>query len=486
MSATERRPRALVVTYHFPPDANIGTMRTLRVVRQLAQQGLDVTVLTSHPQTYRPGTPVDDSLLLRVPSSVRVVRARSYRGFETLKSLARRGTAVPGTGQVPGTTGLRLPAVSSSAPAARRSPLLQVLDVIDAALAIPDQEAAWLLPAITRGVTTCARWRPDVIYSSAPAWTGQLVAGALAAALRCPWVADFRDPWGRAPWRGDRFRFAVAAARGLEHLVVRRADKIVFVSQGNRTEFADHYGPQVASKFEVVPNGCDISEFDDVPRPPVETDRFTLLHAGSLYAGRTPVPLLRAIHAAIHQGIVDPERFRLRFLGANALGMSELTTLCQDLGLSRLVEFAPRVSRAESLQAMMSASSLLLLQPGHSVAVPAKVYEYLAAGRPILAIAEGETADIVEASGVGIVAASTDEAGIVRALEALLRRARGPVTAAPRDLFDGNARAAEIAAIIGATMGPGDVSERHASRHTGVPTLSEPATKTLARSEPCK
>src|SRR4029078_1137106 len=84
-----------------------------------------------------------------------------------------------------------------SRPAKRqRGVVLRAVDAVDAALAIPDQESAWLLPAVSTGLRLFARWRPDVIYSTAPPWTGQLVARALALACRRPWVADFRDPWG--------------------------------------------------------------------------------------------------------------------------------------------------------------------------------------------------------------------------------------------------------------------------------------------------
>ena len=108
------------------------------------------------------------------------------------------------------------------------------------------------------------------------------MARALATALRCKWVADFRDPWSRAPWRGDRFRFSIRAAEILERQVVRRADRILFVARGNHDDFAAHDGPVVARKFHVIPNGCDTQEFDALRQTPVApNDVCVLLHAGS-------------------------------------------------------------------------------------------------------------------------------------------------------------------------------------------------------------
>ena len=449
MMGNPARPRVLIVAYDFPPHAAIGTMRTLRVVQQLVRANWDVTVLTSDPRSFRAGTPHDDKLLASVPPEVRVVRAGVWRGFEALKSVAKRSAA----GSPAATAGAR-PASAAAAPAARKKPGLSIrgaVDLVDAMLAIPDNESGWIAPAVMQGIAACRGARPHVLYSSAPPWTGQLVARMLAGALRCPWVADFRDPWSRAPWREDRHQFALTAARLLEGAVIRRADRVVFVAQANRDEFAGRYGAAVAGKFVVVPNGCDPDEFARVERPqPTSDDDFVLLHAGSLYAGRTPEPLLRAVATAIRRGIVDPGRFKLRFLGTVGLQSTDLPRLCRELSLEAVVDFVPRVPRSESLRAMMSASALLLLQPGHSVSVPGKVYEYLAAGRPILAIAEeGETADLVRASGIGVSVGPNDEARIVDALSAVQKiAASGPLQTPARELFDGITRAADIAGVL--------------------------------------
>jgi glycosyltransferase involved in cell wall biosynthesis len=334
-------------------------------------------------------------------------------------------------------------------------------DIVDAALAIPDRESGWLLPAICAGIAARVRgFRPDVIYSSAPPWTGQLVAAGLRQILRRPWVADFRDPWSRAPWRGDRYPFAMRAAARLERFVVGRADRIVFVAAGNRDAFTAQYGAAAAAKFDVVSNGCDPAEFDALRgiAPPADGP-FVLLHAGSLYAGRTPVPLFNAVALAIRRGTIDRARVRVRFLGANAMRAVDLPAVCRQLGIADVVEFLPRVSREESLRAMMRASALLLLQPGHTVSVPGKVYEYLATGRPMLAIAEeGEISELVTRSGAGVFVRPDDEAGIAAALPEVIRMATGAVDLPRRELFDGNLGAARIAGILERVVGVGGLT----------------------------
>ena len=178
-----------------------------------------------------------------------------------------------------------------------------------------------------------------------------------------------------------------------------------------------------------------------------------LLHAGSLYAGRTPVPLMRAIAQAIDRGGIRRDHFRLRFLGVNALKGVDLASTSRELGIEDVVEFVPRVPRNESLRAMMGASALLLLQPGHAVSVPGKVYEYLAAGRPIFGIAEGETSDLVERSGVGTCVKGDDEDAIAQSLTAMVNSSQAGVVPPARELYDGTMGAAQIADILARTIG---------------------------------
>jgi glycosyltransferase involved in cell wall biosynthesis len=439
--SSSRPRRALVIAYSLPPLAAIGTMRTLRVVQQLAQRGWDTTILAGAPETYRPGTPTDLALLPRIPPGVRVVHAPAWRGLEALKSLARGGTR-----------SALSPAAEkrdASAPGRQsRNRARRLVDLVDAALSIPDQELAWLAPAVAKGLAATVGHRPDVLYSSAPPWTGQLVAWVLANVLRCPWVADFRDPWARPPWREDRLAITVKGAAALERMVVQRADRVVFVTHANRDEFARHYGESLATKFHVIPNGCDPSEFDCGPAPAIPERPFVLLHAGSLYAGRTPASLLRAIARGVRSGVIAPTDFRLRFLGWVGLSTAELMDECRNLGIEGIVEFLPPVPRAESIRAMQSASALLLLQPGHAVSVPGKLYEYFAAGRPIFAIAEGETAALVTQSGAGTCVQSDDEQVILAGLAHVIASAQRTLPGTSRELYDGNLRAADTVTLL--------------------------------------
>ena len=144
-----RPPHALVIAYDFPPHAAIGTMRTLRVVRRLAQTGWNVTVLTSDPRAFLPTTPSDPALLSQVPSSVTILRAGSLRlwsgATEALKRMARGGTPNP----APATAGTGATSSKQRRHTGILGTLALIKDVADAAMSIPDREVGWLLYLLT-------------------------------------------------------------------------------------------------------------------------------------------------------------------------------------------------------------------------------------------------------------------------------------------------------------------------------------------------
>jgi glycosyltransferase involved in cell wall biosynthesis len=461
--AALRARRVLVVAFCFPPHGAIGTLRTLRVVRRLHETGWDISVLTCDPAEYLPGTPLDAALSVQVPPTVRIIPTHALRPWLRLQRVLlkrNRPTASSALAVGIGDNGQGTRPHGVASRSRLISGLARAKDLVDATLAIPDRESGWILPTLARGVVDHLREaRPDVIYSSAPPWSGQLVAAGLKQFLGCPWVADFRDPWARAPWREDRYGFAMRAAARLERFVINRADRVVFTTTANAADFAAQYGTAAAARFDVVANGCNPAEFDALRAiTPDAAAPFVLLHSGSLYAGRTPEPLFKAAALAISRGDIDPTRFRIRFLGANALRNTDLTALCRQLGLEDVVEFLPRVVRDESVRAMMSASALLLLQPGHTASIPGKLYEYLAAARPILAIAEeGETSALVRRGG-GLSVLPGDERAIADSLAAIVRGGRDTLNPAPRNLWDGNIGAASIVDILSASIRPGQAT----------------------------
>lgn len=435
-------PSVLIMAHGFAPASMIGTMRTLRLVRRMVSAGWQPTVLMSSPETYSASTPQDPALMDRVPASVRIEHAPTLRPLDRLSRAVRRDSKpVRPSGASP--AGLQ--------PAGNPSLFRGVYSVADELTSIPDREVGWVVPAVLKAMRLIRRDQPMALYSTAPPWSAQVAAYAVSKLSGLPWVADFRDPWARAPWRESQPDRQRRAGVRLESRVVRRASAILFATPANRDEYAAHYGPALARKFFVVPNGCDPEEFRDVPRRTPD-DLFTLLHAGSLYGQRSPVPLFQAVAGAIAKGTIDRRRFRVQLIGTSTLDR-DITSAISDLGLGDIVVSSPRVPRREIIQAMASASALLALQPGTTVSIPGKVYEYLAMGKPLFALCEeGDTAHLIRSSGVGVVVTAKEVAAIESGLARLLDLASRPVVPPDPHLYDGN-RAAEAAMAVIASVG---------------------------------
>lgn len=442
----------LVVAHNFPPAASVGILRPLRFTRYLAGNGWRVTVLTVTEDAYR-SVPLDPAGLARIPSEATVLRAPVWRLERARPSSAAqldRAETVE-SGPAP-----------SVRPRRQTRGVKRVLQHLAATLQLPDKEQGWIPAALWRASRALRGADvPDVVLATAPPWSSQVLALALARYFGRPFVSDFRDPWARAPWRDDRPRHVQRALQILEHRVVHGAQRVVFVSEANRSEYEAYYGPDVARRFVLIPNGCETDEFADLH--PTPAPGFTLLHAGSLYGGRDPMALIHAIAAARDAGIIS-DGFRFVQLGGFGRYAEAIQRAVTELNLSAHVVLQARAPRTDCLHAMVSSSALVLLQPGTTVAIPGKLYEYFAAGRPILALTpEGDTARLVRESGVGEVADPDRPDQVLAALQRVLARAQAPQPPVPRLLYDASLQSQHLERVLH------DVIDAHGS------SLSKPS-----------
>jgi len=363
---------ALFVAYHYPPESSSsGVLRTLKYTRYLGRFGWRVTVLTLNREAYQV---TDPKLEEQVPPDVRVVRTPF---IDVKRHLAIRGS-------------------------------------YPSFLAIPDRWSGWWPWAVAAGRRVLRRDPVDVVYSTSPHATAHLIALSLAGRAKLHWVADFRDPWYEEPPEPGTTRIGHVAARMLERLVAGRADLIVASTTRLRNTLAARYPRQSPEKFLAIPNGYDEADFSSVLGSSASSpDELLIVHAGSLSERfRDPRPVFEAVHRAAQTGLVDPSRIRFRFLGGGPFGESaEVKEAVKDAGLIARVEFLPRVSYQASLTELGRASILLLLQASKDTVdlVPAKLFEYLRAGRPVLALAPlGATAEVLNDTRGGWVVDPSD------------------------------------------------------------------------------
>jgi glycosyltransferase involved in cell wall biosynthesis len=254
---------------------------------------------------------------------------------------------------------------------------------------------------------------------------------ALKQRYRIPLVADFRDPWVSCPWappespsHGPNLRQRWEAHQ--ERRLMREADAIIANTPNTAQALAEVY-PLARERITSIPNGFDPEVFQPplllTPKPPDAP--ITLLHPGQLYAGRDPRPLLRAL-AGLHRDARSDVRFHLRFIGhlESDARDYDIAAEARSLDLGAALSVEPQLPYAHVIEEMRRSDILLLLDtPARRLGVPAKLYEFLGAGRPILSLTEpGSDSDIILASSrvVYVQAAPSDTSGIERALRELV------------------------------------------------------------------
>jgi glycosyltransferase involved in cell wall biosynthesis len=389
--------RVLMIAHHFPPAGGSGSNRALAFARYLPMYGWRPTVLT--PDLRWAANP-DAALLAEVPPGLRIVRTESWERSQSHPFGSVR--------EQPG----------GSAPIIRRPGRLRAH--LGHLSRFPDAHLGWLPFALAGARRERAHY--DLVYSSSGPFTSHLIGLALKRTTGTPWVAELRDGWYR--WNRAIFpdypRWRAAFERRLEAAAMHTADRVVLVTERMAGAFRSQYPELPSRHFEVVSNGFDPSQFS-APRGSKRDDRWLLLHAGALYYGRSLAVFLEAVRRLKAADANFARDFRLRLLGTlDAAAQAEVAR--GDLG--RSIQILGQTSHAEAIAAMHDASALLLVAnttPGAEATVPGKLFEYLAVGRPVLAVAptESSTADVLRLTGGGWLAA----AGDVDAIVCTLRRA---------------------------------------------------------------
>lgn len=409
--------RVLVVAYYFPPVSASGSVRPLAFCRYLEALGWTPEILATEPASIHPPLDTDCGLAAHVPPSVVVNRVAHLDPLQTLIGLRDRLVDRPAPRQVAPETTARAKGDTTSW-LRNSTALLQ-----EHLFAFPDHHVSWMRPAVRRAEQV-ARERPfDVVFATGKPWSGLLTGMTIARRLRLPLVADFRDPWTRNPYASWSSFGTYSRARRLEARICQQACFAIANTDELRAQFVRDY-PQMGDKFITITNGYDDWSVarGSVSRRSAGPDgsRLELWHFGTLYGQRDPIELLSALCELHDEGVATPDTIRLRLVGRWLITNAESNRVAQILEARNLLVREPHLQHAQCLERMREATALLVLQPASPLQIPAKIYEYVAAGRPILVVGgEGATSNLVERHALGTCCAD-HRSELKRLLRALL------------------------------------------------------------------
>jgi glycosyltransferase involved in cell wall biosynthesis len=382
--------KVLLVTRHFPPSSGGGVQRPLKFATHLPALGIETHVLTPD---VGGSAPAGEELELPTQAWIHRVRYVGPQAGRPSEQLAvKQGVARLGTQAA----------------------------LLGRKLLVPDENVPWSTFALPVAIRLVRREGIDVVLTTSPPPSLHLLGAAVKRATPAAWVADLRDPLTSHPHRrgyeSQLARLKEKAVGGVGRLVASQADAIVAASDAIAEEMRA-LGPK--AKVVTIENGCDFDDFAGLEHR--AGDRLRITHAGHFHGKRDPKPFLRAIAESGLDDVV------VRFAGDFRAADREYA---ESLGLGDRFELLGNVTRRRSLELQRDSEALLLLIPesggrGRGV-LTGKIFEYLAAERPILAAVppDGAAARLLHDTGAGVVVPSDDVDALRAALVDLHRRWR--------------------------------------------------------------
>lgn len=406
-----RALNVLIVAYYFPPHGTVCALRPLGFCRHLHRYGWVPRVVSTDAESVYPRCPTEEELLASLSDTLSIERIPYVSLSQTLLQIRerfRRHIRIASTSDGTQETGgqrLCLPSAGSSATDESTMRNLKRL-FLDWAFDFPDPQNSWFHQVLRHFQHLAYQEYPDLVFATGSPWTSLLIGRELARRFRVPFVADFRDPWTSDRVHGFISPWLNRKAEKLEAAVCSAADAIVANTEELRVEFQEKY-PHLASKFVTITNGYNFvggsAESTGVGRVSrMGGERFELCHFGNVYGDRNAVSLLQAIMELHQESRVSPSRLIIRFVGAWEISDPVLDDLAKQLEQVGLFRREPPISHQLCLQEMALADALLILQPHSAVRIPAKTYESIASGRPIILIGEeGAASHLIERHRLG-------------------------------------------------------------------------------------
>lgn len=364
-----KNKKVLIVAFHFPPcSSSSGIQRTLSFTKYLGRYNWEPVVLSARPIAYEQKNP---SQMGSIPHNVIVKRSLALDSARHLSIGGRYWER----------------------------------------LALPDRWNNWWLSAVPAGIHLIKKHDIKAIWSTYPIPTAHNIASTLSQLSGLPWIADFRDPMVEHVSRTNEIYPKDLTLResrlAVEMKAVRHAARLTFCTESARQIVADRYDNLSADRLLVIPNGYDEDAFHEATQKTSaiekESKRRVLLHSGTIYPGtdRDPIPLLKGIKMLIDNDAIHPDKFELRFRSSSA--DNYLRDAINLIGIQSVTTILPPIPYRDALAEMLQADGLLALQGFTSnPAIPAKIYEYVRAQRPIIGLIdpEGETAAYLHKLGI--------------------------------------------------------------------------------------
>jgi glycosyltransferase involved in cell wall biosynthesis len=377
--------KVLIITYYWPPSGGAGVQRWLKTVKYLREFGWEPVIYTPE----NPEAPVlDNSLLTDVLPGIEIIRRPIWEPYSYYKKLV---------GLKPG-EGINAGFLSEK----KKPGLAENLSVwLRGNFFIPDARKYWIKPSISFLKGYIKDHKVDSIVSTGPPHSMHLIALELHKLCAIPWMADFRDPWTGIDFYHQLklSRFADRRHHRMERAVLETADAVTVVSKSMEEDFQSICG----RNYNIVMNGFDNSDIRPVRADEMDK-KFSIAHVGSIVPSRNPLTLWNVLAELVKEDFDFASRLEIKLVGK--IDVSVINSI-QQSGLSNYTRRIDYLPHDQVLFEMQKSHILLLLinqTPNSKGILTGKIFEYMAAQRPVICIGpeDGDASEILTETGSGI------------------------------------------------------------------------------------
>lgn len=380
---SDSRNKVLFITYYWPPSGGAGVQRCLKFVKYLPSLGFTPHVYTVENGEY---PSIDHSLEKDIPSEAIIVKKPIWEPYNIFKFLSGKKK----------TDKVQAGFISEDE---SKSFLKKVSIWIRGNFLIPDPKMFWIKPSVKFLNEYIKENEIDTIVSSGPPHSMHVIALKLKKSNpKIKWIADFRDPWTDIDFYHELWltKFADKRHHNLELAVLQTADEVITVGPTWRSDLEKLGG----RKVNLITNGYDQDDYPEY-RGSLD-DKFSMSHIGSINKDRNHPALWKALGELIVENKDLSEHLELKFIGPVDIS---LKNSLKENGLLDHAVFIPHVSHSE-VQLYQQRSRILMLfvnrSPNGKGVLTGKMFEYLAAKRPIMSIGpvDGDLAKIFSVPGL--------------------------------------------------------------------------------------
>lgn len=398
--------KVLIITYYWPPTGGAGVQRWLKFTKYFQQFGWEPVIYTPS----NPDFPINDSTLLKdVPANITILKTAITEPYDIYrKIMGKKKNETVNQGFLS---------------EGNENGFLQSLMIwIRGNFFIPDARKFWIKPSISFLSDYISKNKIDAVISTGPPHSMHLIALGVKQKHNLPWIADFRDPWTQIDFY-DQLKlssWADAKHKRLEKLVLQSANKVVTVSN----TWAKDLEKLGTREVDVITNGYDEDDFkkseNDLEKPTM-LDGFLFHHIGALNKDRNPHVFWQVLGDLCKENPKLKQDLKLKFTGKTDIAVFESL---EKQGLTSNAEKTEYVPHSEVTR-LIQQSPILLLPlndtPNVKGIVPGKLFEYLAAKRPIFAIGDtnGDSSQIITETNTGTMIGFKDYKGMKKLILSL-------------------------------------------------------------------